>query len=99
MRCRSRQTADIESERRGGSVRLATACVQPTVDAIVSASSPPRSVAIAENQPITRSGLEQLAASIPGLLVTASVASVDELDLSESAYDMVVMDVPAREDG
>jgi DNA-binding NarL/FixJ family response regulator len=113
-------------------VRLATGCVQPTVDAVVAVPSartrvgkdsafgpmagppdriqalandsaigslPPQSVAIVDNQPITRSGLEQLAATIPGLIVTASVASVDELDLSAAAYDMVVMDVPAQEDG
>lgn len=57
-----------------------------------------RSVAIANDQPITRSGLEQLAVTIPGLAVTASVASVTELDQPGAAYDVVVMDVPVRED-
>jgi DNA-binding NarL/FixJ family response regulator len=62
-------------------------------------TTPPRRVAIVDDQPITRSGLEQLTATIAGLVVTASVASVAELDLVEAGYDMVVMDVPAREDG
>ncbi len=51
------------------------------------------------DQPITRSGLEQLAAAIPGLTVAASVASVADLDQLDAAYDVVVMDVPAHEDG
>jgi DNA-binding NarL/FixJ family response regulator len=59
----------------------------------------PRSVAIANDQPITRSGLEQLTATVPGLTVTASVASVAELDQPGAAYDVVVMDVPVGEDG
>jgi DNA-binding NarL/FixJ family response regulator len=60
----------------------------------------PQTVAIANDQPITRSGLEHLAATIPGLTVTASVASVAELDQPGAAYDVVVMmDVPAGEDG
>jgi DNA-binding NarL/FixJ family response regulator len=56
-------------------------------------------VAIVNDQPITRSGLEQLVATIPGLAVTASVASVAELDRLGAACDVVVMDVPAGEDG
>jgi DNA-binding NarL/FixJ family response regulator len=56
------------------------------------------SVAIVNDQPITRSGLEQLAATIPGLTVTASVASVAELDQRGAACDVVVLDVPAGED-
>jgi len=57
----------------------------------------PQSVAIVNDQPITRSGLEQLAATIPGLAVTASVASAAELDEFGATYDVVVMDVPARD--
>ena len=61
-------------------------------------SPPPQSAAIVDNQPITRSGLVQLAAAIPGLTVTASVASVEELDQFDDVYDVVVMDIPGRED-
>ncbi len=57
----------------------------------------PQSVAIVNDQPITRSGLEQLAATIPGLTVTASVASVAELDEFGATYDVVVMDVPLQD--
>jgi DNA-binding NarL/FixJ family response regulator len=56
-------------------------------------------VAIVNDQPITRGGLEQLAAAIPGFTVTAAVASVSELDQSGAAYDVVVMDVPLHNDG
>jgi DNA-binding NarL/FixJ family response regulator len=63
-----------------------------------------RSVAIVDDQPITRGGLEALAAMIPGLMVTASVASINELDVyesgyNESGYDMVVIDAPTGADG
>jgi DNA-binding NarL/FixJ family response regulator len=56
-------------------------------------------VAIVNDQPITRGGLEQLAAAVPGLTVAASVASVEDLDQLGDAYDVVVMDVPVLEDG
>lgn len=59
----------------------------------------PRSVAIVNDQPITRSGLEQLAAAIPGVTITASVPSVDELDRFDAAYDVVVVDIPVDDDG
>jgi DNA-binding NarL/FixJ family response regulator len=62
-------------------------------------SLPLRSVAIIDDQPITRSGLEQLAASTPGLSVTASVASIEELDLDDATYDVVLMDLPLWEQG
>jgi DNA-binding NarL/FixJ family response regulator len=55
-------------------------------------------VAIVNEQPITRSGLEQLAAAIPGLTVTASVASAEDLDQADAVYDVVVLDVPERQD-
>lgn|SRR5882724_320910 len=64
-----------------------------------SSLSLPRSVAIVNDQPITRSGLEQLAAAVPGLTVAASVASVEDLDQLGAACDVVVMDVPMLEDG
>lgn len=70
-------------------------CPDPAAGAPAAAHS----VAIANDQPITRSGLEQLAAAIPGLTVTASAASAAELDQPGAAYDVVVMDVPAGEDG
>jgi DNA-binding NarL/FixJ family response regulator len=65
------------------------------------ADSPPlpRSVAIVNDQPITRGGLERLAAAIPGLTVAASVASVEDLVQLGAAFDVVVMDVPNQEDG
>lgn len=57
-----------------------------------------RSVAIANDQPITRTGLEQLAATIPGLTVTASVATAADLDQPGAAYDLIVIDIPAGQD-
>jgi DNA-binding NarL/FixJ family response regulator len=56
-------------------------------------------VAIVNDQPITRSGLEQLAAAIPGVTITASVSTVDELDRFDAAYDVVVIDIPIDDDG
>ena len=60
---------------------------------------PDRCVAIVNDQPITRGGLERLAAGIPGLTVAASVASVEDLDQLDATFDVVVMDVPNQEDG
>lgn len=56
----------------------------------------PCSVAIVDDQPMTRSGLEQLAAGIAGLKVTTSVATVDELD---GHYAVVVLHVPMDGEG
>jgi DNA-binding NarL/FixJ family response regulator len=56
-------------------------------------------VAIVDDQPITRSGLEQLADGIPGLVVTASVASVDELTEVDPDFAVVVLNVPMNDDG
>ncbi len=56
-------------------------------------------VAIVDDQPITRSGLEQLTTAIPGFAVRASVASVEELDDVTTTYSVVVLNVPPREDG
>jgi len=58
----------------------------------------PRSVAIANDQPITRSGLELLATTIPGFTVTASVTSAAELDQPGAAYDVVVLDLQSGPD-
>jgi DNA-binding NarL/FixJ family response regulator len=66
--------------------------------AAVGSPPPTYTVAIVNDQPITRGGLEQLVALIPGLTVAASVTSVDQLDLS-GGYDAVVIDVPMRDDG
>jgi len=60
---------------------------------------PSGSVAIVNDQPIARGGLEQLAAGIPGLAVAASVASVADLDGLSAVFDVVVLDVPTAEDG
>jgi DNA-binding NarL/FixJ family response regulator len=68
------------------------------------AAAPPRAldrtrkVAIVDDQPMTRSGLEQLAAGIPELSVCASVAMVEELDELGVEYAVVVLHVPAREE-
>jgi DNA-binding NarL/FixJ family response regulator len=61
--------------------------------------APPHRVAIVNDQPIARGGLEQLAAAIPGLTVTASVASVPDLDQHDAAYDVVIIDAPMTDDG
>jgi DNA-binding NarL/FixJ family response regulator len=55
-------------------------------------------VAIVDDQPITRSGLEQLAAGIPSLKVTASVASVEELDELGGEYAVIVLHVPMSDE-
>jgi DNA-binding NarL/FixJ family response regulator len=56
-------------------------------------------VAVVDDQPMTRSGLEQLAAGIPGLKVTASVGSVEELDALGDKYAVVALHVPMSEEG
>jgi DNA-binding NarL/FixJ family response regulator len=76
-------------------VSVVIACMTVSANSDPAAGGPPapRTVAIANDQPITRSGLELLAAAIPGFTVTASVASAAELDQPDAAYDIVVMDV------
>lgn len=69
------------------------------MDTAITAPAPPRTVAIVNDQPITRTGLHQLAAAIPGLTVTAAVARADELDPAPRTYDVVILDIPARDDG
>jgi DNA-binding NarL/FixJ family response regulator len=59
----------------------------------------PRAVAIVDDQPMTRSGLEPLASGIAGLTMTASVASVEELDDLGGDYAVVVLHVPMNEEG
>jgi DNA-binding NarL/FixJ family response regulator len=56
-------------------------------------------VAIINNQPVTRTGLEQLAVEIPGLTVAASVASLADLEQSGASYDVVMIDVTRQDDG
>ena len=51
------------------------------------------------DQPITRGGLERLAAAVAGVTVAASVGSVEDLDQLGAAYDVVVLDVPMQDDG
>lgn len=82
------------SPRSPGQPPVADSCTAPAAD-------PPwqHAVAIVSDQPITRGGLEQLAAALPSFTVTASVASVAELDQAGAVYDVVVLDVPLREDG
>jgi DNA-binding NarL/FixJ family response regulator len=60
--------------------------------------SPARSVAIVNDQPITRGGLEQLAVSVPGLTVAASVDCVEDLEQLDATYDVVMIDVAMVED-
>lgn len=47
-------------------------------------------LAIIDDQPIARSGLEQVAAALPGITVTASVSTVDEL-CAEAAHPDVAL--------
>jgi DNA-binding NarL/FixJ family response regulator len=59
----------------------------------------PQGVAIVDDQPITRSGLEQLTAGIHNLAVSASVASVEELDTVNNQYGLILLNIPLHEDG
>ena len=63
------------------------------------AAPAPFGVAIVDDEPITRSGLEQLVAGISGIEVTASVGSVEELDQSDAAFAVVVLHAPLDGDG
>jgi DNA-binding NarL/FixJ family response regulator len=56
-------------------------------------------VAIVDEQPLTRSGLEQLTTGIPGLSVRASVASIEELDNEATDIALVVLNVPLHAEG
>ncbi|GAA5199801.1 response regulator transcription factor [Rugosimonospora acidiphila] len=58
----------------------------------------PRTVAIVDNEPIPRSGLEHLAAKLPAMTVAASVSWVDDLDMS-AQYDVVLLHLPSDTDG
>jgi len=61
-------------------------------------TSTARSVAIVNDQPITRGGLEQLAATVPGLTVAASVDRADDLEQLGATYDGVMIDVAMVQD-
>jgi DNA-binding NarL/FixJ family response regulator len=57
---------------------------------------PTARIAIVDDEPISRGGLEQLAGAVPGMSVTASVSSIAELD-EDGGYDLTMLHVPARE--
>jgi DNA-binding NarL/FixJ family response regulator len=63
------------------------------------APPPPATVAIINDQPITRAGLHQLASTIPGLTVTAAVDHPDQLDPAPHTYDIVIIDIPPTDNG
>ncbi len=68
------------------------------VNSALAAGTVPATVAIVDDQPIPRSGLEHLAAALPGVSVAASVADIDELDAS-ARYDVVILHIPTDRDG
>ncbi|WP_345634366.1 response regulator transcription factor [Rugosimonospora acidiphila] len=56
-------------------------------------------VAIVDNQPVRRGGMERLINDEAELEVVASVSGVAELDTVATKYDMVVLDLPLDSDG
>ena len=58
-------------------------------------------VAVIDDQPITRSGMERLVAEQPRFTVAASVASADQLDTAGEAggYDVAILALPPRARG
>jgi DNA-binding NarL/FixJ family response regulator len=56
-------------------------------------------VAIVDDQPLARTGLEQVAASVRGLTIAASVATVEELDNREADHDVVILHIPNHDHG
>lgn len=56
----------------------------------------PCRVAIIDDQPITRAGMERIVADLPTFTVGASVASVEEIDALEGPYDLAVIAVASR---
>jgi DNA-binding NarL/FixJ family response regulator len=68
--------------------------------ALVSGTTAPRprafTVAVVDDQPMTRAGIEKVASEAPDLNVVSSVARLDELDGGEgsAAYDVVVLGLP-----
>lgn len=57
-----------------------------------------RTVAVVDDEPIPRSGLEHLVTRLPGLTVATSVSGVDELDAT-ARYDLVLLHLPADTEG
>jgi DNA-binding NarL/FixJ family response regulator len=53
-------------------------------------------VAIVDDQPVRRSGMERLVRLDPALSLVASVSRADELDVLSAPPDLVVLDIPAR---
>ncbi len=56
-------------------------------------------IAIVDEQPIRRSGMERLVANDQELTIVASVDSVEELKDDGAGIDVVVIDLPRRADG
>jgi DNA-binding NarL/FixJ family response regulator len=56
---------------------------------------PPCRVAVVDDQPVSRAGMEQVVGADPGLSLVASVNTVEELD-GRVAFDVVVLDLPLR---
>jgi DNA-binding NarL/FixJ family response regulator len=71
---------------------------------VSAASAPgPRSftVAVVDEQPMTRAGMEKVASEAPYLNVVSSVAGLDQLDDGDGSvgYDIVVLALPVPADG
>jgi DNA-binding NarL/FixJ family response regulator len=82
--------------------------VGPHADEVFSAAplradqpAPAYVVAVIDDQPITRSGMERLVAEQPRFTVAASVASADQLDTAGEAggYDVAILALPPRPRG
>lgn len=70
----------------------------PAGTAVSSGRDAAMRVAIVDDQPIPRSGLEHLVSGMPRVTVAASVGSIEELDPYDR-YDAVVLHLPATGDG
>jgi DNA-binding NarL/FixJ family response regulator len=56
-------------------------------------------IAIVDDQPIRRGGMQRLVQDDPDLRIAASVGDVEELTLLNSRHDVVVVDLQVRADG
>ena len=54
------------------------------------------SVAIVDDQPVSRTGLERVVSDTPQLRLVASVSSVAELEPGDGRFDVVVLDLSAK---
>jgi DNA-binding NarL/FixJ family response regulator len=61
----------------------------------------PFTVAVVDDQPMTRAGMEKVASEVPHLNVVSSVARVDQLHDGDGSvgYDIVVLALPVPADG